>query len=91
MIGVHTPEFEHEKDPESVMRAVAKYALRYPVALDSDNTTWKSYGNHYWPRQAIVDSSGRIRYEHVGEGACEEMERKISELLKEIISKPAPS
>jgi len=83
MIGVHTPEFEYEKDPESVRKAVEKHYIEYPTALDSDNTTWKAYGNHYWPRQAIIDASGRIRYEHVGEGRYGEMESKISELLKE--------
>ena len=59
-------------------------SLKYPIALDSDKSTWKAYGNQYWPRQAIVDADGIIRYEHVGEGGYSEMERKVAELLKEI-------
>ena len=83
MIGVHTPEFDYERDAKNVSNAVEKYALRYPIALDSDNTTWKAYGNQYWPRQAIVDSKGIIRYEHIGEGDYGEMELKVAELLVE--------
>jgi thiol-disulfide isomerase/thioredoxin len=83
MIGMHTPEFAYEKNPESVRKAVLGYRLEYPVALDSRNTTWKLYGNHYWPRQAIIDATGKIRLEHIGEGDYGEMERKVSELLVE--------
>ena len=87
MIGMHTPEFDYERDPKNVQKAVEKYGLEYPTALDSDNTTWKAYGNQYWPRQAIIDANGIIRYEHVGEGEYEEMEQKVAELLKEIRQK----
>jgi thiol-disulfide isomerase/thioredoxin len=83
MIGVHTPEFPYERNPENVRKAVIGFDLEYPIALDSGNTTWKLYGNHYWPRQAIIDAEGKIRYEHVGEGNYEEMENKVSELLAE--------
>ena len=80
---MHTPEFDYEKDPENVRKAVEKYGL-YPVALDSMNNTWKAYGNRYWPRQAIIDASGLIRYVHVGEGSYSEMELKVTEFLQEI-------
>jgi len=91
MIGVHTPEFPYEKDPDNVKNAVVKFDLNYPIALDSYNTTWKLYGNHYWPRQAIIDGQSRIRYTHIGEGDYHEMERKVMELLKENIGKIAPT
>jgi hypothetical protein len=90
MIGIHTPEFAYEKDPDNVRKAVLEYQLKYPIALDSYNTTWKLYGNHYWPRQTIIDGGGRIRYVHIGEGDYEGMERKISELLKENVGKIVP-
>jgi thiol-disulfide isomerase/thioredoxin len=89
MIGIHTPEFPYEKNPDNVRKAVLGHRIEYPVALDSRNTTWKLYGNHYWPRQAAVDAEGRIRYEHIGEGEYGEMERKITELLAE--AKIAPT
>jgi len=86
VIGIHTPEFPFERDPSRVANAVEKAGLRYPIALDSDNSTWKLYGNHYWPRQTLVDVKGVIGYELIGEGDYDEIERKVKELLKEIKS-----
>ena len=82
LIGVHTPEFEFEKKRENVEDAVNRFGIKYPVALDSENETWKLYGNQYWPRQTLVDMSGRVRWEHVGEGGYEEMDEMVQELLK---------
>jgi thiol-disulfide isomerase/thioredoxin len=66
IIGLHTPEFDYERDAANVRIAVEKYYLRYPIALDSDNSTWKAYGSQYWPRQTIVDSHRIIRYKPIG-------------------------
>jgi hypothetical protein len=84
VVGVHTPEFAYETKRENVEKAVAAARLSYPIALDSENSTWKLYGNHYWPRQTLVDAEGRIRYEHVGEGDYEMIEAKVVELLNEV-------
>lgn len=82
VIGVHTPEFEHERDASRVREAVVRLKIRYPVALDSRNTTWKLYGNMYWPRQTIIDSAGEVRYEHIGEGGYEEIEAQVEGMLR---------
>ena len=83
VVGVHTPEFPFERKRANVERAVTVAGLEYPIALDGDNLTWKPYGNHYWPRQTLVDAKGEVRYEHVGEGDYEEIEAKVVELLNE--------
>ncbi len=83
LIGVHTPEFQFEKSPENVAAAVKRFDIRYPVALDSDNVAWRLYGNQYWPRQTLVDSSGSIRWEHAGEGDYDEMEQQVRRLIAE--------
>jgi thiol-disulfide isomerase/thioredoxin len=83
LIGVHTPEFEFEKLPENVASAVRRFGIRYPVAIDSENTTWKLYGNQYWPRQTLIDSKGTVRWEHAGEGDYDKMEDRIRDLLRE--------
>jgi thiol-disulfide isomerase/thioredoxin len=83
LIGVHTPEFEFEKLPENVASAVKRFGIGYPVAIDSENTTWKLYGNQYWPRQTLIDSKGTVRWEHAGEGDYDKMEDRIRDLLKE--------
>jgi hypothetical protein len=83
LIGVHTPEFEFEKVPENVADAVKRFGITYPVAIDSENATWKLYGNQYWPRQTLIDANGRIRWEHAGEGDYDKMEDQIRLLLRE--------
>jgi len=83
LIGVHTPEFAFEKDPENVASAVKRFGIEYPVAIDSDNVTWTLYGNQYWPRQTLVDAAGRVRWEHAGEGDYDKMEEQIVALVKE--------
>lgn len=83
IIGVHTPEFEFEQKLENVQAAVDKYQIKYPVVLDNAYATWRAYANRYWPRKYLIDIDGYIVYDHIGEGAYEETEKKIQELLKE--------
>ncbi len=83
IVGVHTPEFAFEQKKENVQAAVEKYAIKYPVVLDNQYATWQAYGNRYWPRKYLIDIDGDIVYDHIGEGAYAETERKIQELLKE--------
>ncbi|MBI4170378.1 MAG: thioredoxin family protein [Candidatus Aenigmarchaeota archaeon] len=83
IIGVHTPEFEFEKDYTNVKSAVEKYGIKYAVAQDNDYATWRAYKNSYWPRKYLIDKDGNIRYDHIGEGGYEETEKAIMELLQE--------
>ena len=83
IIGVHTPEFEFEKDYDNVKTAVDKYEIKYPVVQDNNYETWKAYRNNYWPRKYLIDKEGNIRYDHIGEGGYEETEEAIVQLLKE--------
>jgi thiol-disulfide isomerase/thioredoxin len=83
IIGVHKPEFEFEKDPASVRKAVEKANIRYPVVLDNNDATWNAYDQHYWPAWYLIDADGFIQYKHFGEGAYDETEQKIQDLLAE--------
>lgn len=83
IIGIHTPEFAFEKDIENVRRAMEEHGITYPVVLDNDYATWNAYGNRYWPRKYLIDIRGNVVYDHIGEGAYEETEAKIKELLAE--------
>ena len=58
------------------------------MVLDIDFQTWNAYANLYWPAEYFVDARGRIRYAHFGEGAYEDKERVIRELLAEAGSSP---
>lgn len=83
IIGIHTPEFEFEKKYENVKAATEKFGIQFPVVLDNDYSTWTAYKNRYWPRKYLIDIDGYIVYDHIGEGAYEETERKIQEALEE--------
>ncbi|USN53074.1 MAG: cytochrome c biogenesis protein DipZ [Candidatus Nomurabacteria bacterium] len=82
IIGVHTPEFEFEKDPDNVAKALRDYEIDYPVMQDNNFATWSAYKNRYWPRKYLVDQNGNIIYDHIGEGGYEETERQIQEALQ---------
>ena len=83
IVGVHTPEFEFEKDYNNVQAAVEKFDIRYPVAQDNEKGTWNAYDNRYWPRKYLIDADGYIRYDHIGEGGYAETEKVIQSLLAE--------
>ena len=83
VVGVHTPEFGFEKEYANVEAAVEEAGIEYPVVLDNDQATWDAYDNRYWPARYLIDADGFIRHEHFGEGAYEETEAKIRELLAE--------
>lgn len=83
IIGVHSPEFEFEKAPHNVLDFVLREKINYPVVLDDEYQVWNLYSNHYWPRKLLVDVSGRVRYDKVGEGSYAETEKQIQQLLQE--------
>lgn len=91
VIGVHTPEFDIEKKMANVQRAVNKFGITYPVALDSNNAIWDAFHNQYWPAHYLIDAKGKVRYQHFGEGEYDQSERWIQELLKEANAKPMPA
>lgn len=91
VIGVHTPEFDVEKQQANVQRAVQKFGITYPVALDSDYAIWNGFHNQFWPAHYFIDAKGKVRYEHFGEGEYDQSERWIQQLLQEANAKPMAS
>ena len=81
IIGIHTPEFEFEKDPTNVIEAVSRLGITYPVAQDNDYTVWREYKNRYWPAHYLVDQEGQIVKIVIGEGNYQETEKTIQDLL----------
>ena len=83
IVGVHTPEFQFEKDYSNVVAAVESDAIKYPVAMDSNSATWNAYKNQYWPADYLIDKNGHIRWMHFGEGDYNQTEALIQLLLKD--------
>jgi thiol-disulfide isomerase/thioredoxin len=83
VIGVHSPEFEFEKNIANVHRAAKEMNVDFPIAVDSNHAIWRALGNEYWPALYFIDARGRIRHHHFGEGEYDQSERVIQELLSE--------
>lgn len=81
VVGVHTPEFDFGKDPANVERAVERFGIHYPVAMDNDYATWNAWHNRFWPAEYLVNRRGEVVLTHVGEGHYDEMENAIRKLL----------
>ena len=81
VVGVHTPEFPFERSASNVRAALKRHGITYPVAQDNESQTWNAWRNRYWPAQYIIDQSGKIVFQHDGEGQYEQMDRTIARLL----------
>jgi cytochrome c biogenesis protein CcdA/thiol-disulfide isomerase/thioredoxin len=81
VIGVHTPEFAHERPLPALRDAVARHGLRYPIAQDNAYRSWNAYGVRYWPAQILIDREGRIAWRHYGEGGEADTEARLRSLL----------
>ncbi len=49
VVGVHTPEFEHERVRSSIVNKAKEFGLHHPIMLDNDFSYWRALGNRYWP------------------------------------------
>jgi thiol-disulfide isomerase/thioredoxin len=81
VIGVHASGFEPSADPDAVGEAVSRLEVPYPVVVDAELEIWQDYGNLGWPARYLFNRDGRLFEYHYGEGAYEESERAIQELL----------
>ncbi|HEX4037616.1 MAG TPA: thioredoxin family protein [Acidobacteriaceae bacterium] len=90
VIGVHTPEFGFEQQLPNVQKAVQKFGVTFPVALDSKYAIWNAFHNDEWPADYFIDVHGKVRYVHFGEGNYDESERWIQKLLKQRSPGPMP-
>lgn len=90
VIGVHSPGFEASRPREAVIEAVQRLGIEYPVLIDSALETWREYENLGWPARYLFDSHGMLYDYHYGEGAYEETELAIQDLLEPGAQRPAP-
>ncbi|WP_266158022.1 redoxin family protein [Dyella silvatica] len=81
VIGVHTPEYDEERDPASVQAAMQRLGIGWPVAVDNDYRIWNAYGNRFWPAIYLIDREGRVVYRHIGEGGYDRTEERVRQLL----------
>ena len=81
VLGINTPEFAFEHNPDNVAAAVKRDGITYPVALDNNYDTWNAFNNDSWPADYLIDKQGNIRYASLGEGDYDKTEKAIQVLL----------
>jgi hypothetical protein len=80
-VSVHCPGFEPSHDADATRAAVARLGIGHPVLLDPEFEVWQDYGNEGWPARYLFDAEHMLFEYHYGEGAYQETELAIQELL----------
>jgi len=87
IVGIHSPEFAYEKEVDAIVEALDRLGVTWPVVLDTDRRTFREWQGSpaYWPRTYVLDRSGRVRFDHIGEGAYRALEDTVVALLAETL------
>ena len=80
VVGVHSPKFVHEADPEALRAAVERYQVAHPVLDDPDLVTWQAYTARAWPTLVLVDPEGYVVAQYAGEGHAHAIDALLAEL-----------
>ncbi|MGN6634453.1 MAG: thioredoxin-like domain-containing protein, partial [Oryzihumus sp.] len=83
LVGVHSPKFEHEADPEALVAAVERYAVHHPVLDDPELVTWKAYTARAWPTLVVIDPEGYVVASMSGEGHGPGLAALVAEIVEE--------
>ena len=83
VIGVHSPKFEHEADPDALAAAVERYDVRHPVLDDPELVTWQAYTARAWPTLVLIDPEGYVVAQYAGEGHAHAIASLLAQLRDE--------
>ena len=87
VVGVHSPKFVHEADPDALAAAIERYGVRHPVLDDPDLVTWQAYTARAWPTLVLIDPEGYVVAQYAGEGHAHAIDALIAELREEQLAK----
>jgi thiol-disulfide isomerase/thioredoxin len=83
VVGVHSPKFVHEADPDALRAAVERYQVEHPVLDDPELTTWQAYTARAWPTLVLVDPEGYVVAQYAGEGHIHAIDSLVATLRPE--------
>jgi thiol-disulfide isomerase/thioredoxin len=83
VVGVHSPKFVHEADPDALAAAVQRYEVGHPVLDDPELETWQAYTARAWPTLVLVDPEGYVVAQYAGEGHVHAIDALLAELTEE--------
>ncbi|WP_019135504.1 NHL domain-containing thioredoxin family protein [Cellulomonas massiliensis] len=83
VVGVHSPKFVHEADPDALAAAVERYEVHHPVLDDPQLVTWQAYTARAWPTLVVIDPEGYVVAQMAGEGHAHNLEVLVRDLVAE--------
>ena len=81
VIGVHSPKFAAEREPEKVKAAIARYDIRHPVVHDPEMIIWQHYGVRAWPTLVFISPDGYV----IGHAPGEPDPDRLLEVVGQVI------
>jgi thiol-disulfide isomerase/thioredoxin len=87
VVGVHSPKFAHEADPDALAAAVERYSVHHPVLDDPDLVTWGAYTARAWPTLVLVDPEGYVVAQYAGEGHAHAIDAMIGSLREDHLTR----
>ncbi len=87
VVGVHSPKFVHEAEPDALRAAVSRYRVEHPVLDDPELVTWQAYTARAWPTLVLVDPEGYVVAQYAGEGHVHAIDALIAALREEYLAR----
>lgn len=82
VVGVHSPKFPHERDPDALAHTLDRYDIRHPVVHDPDLLLWGAYGVRGWPTLVFVGPDGKVLGDLPGEPDAEKLLSGIGQMVQ---------
>lgn len=88
VLGIHSPEFDQERNLDLLRASIREHGVRFPTYVDASLDAFLALGAQAWPAFYVVDRQSRIRGRwfgevHEGTFRAREIEALIRKLLAE--------
>jgi Redoxin/NHL repeat len=81
IFGIHVPKFDAETNDRTVIKAINRLKIPFPVANDLNWICWQHFGVSQWPSIVLIDREGRIHDIIVGDDQQEKLDANVAELV----------
>ncbi len=86
VLGIHSPEFDWERDPVALEQTLAKFDVRFPSYIDQSLDYFFALESPGWPVYLVVDRQTRIRGRWFGEVHVDtRRDREMTALIERLI------
>lgn len=84
IIGVHSPKFTAEQDPDNVRKAIQRLQIYHPVIHDPERILWDHYAVRAWPTLVFISPEGKVIGMHAGEPEQNQLLRSLNQVLENL-------